>query len=137
MPSKSTVCDGLELELIGYEIGIQLKIQTFFYSTMELEFHIYILSGFRRYMLETLQPFYTNSTSGGMFINSCFAHCQSELQDTWLAPDSPRVDNKVCHFFTFLLIFQISVQKQGPLTPGVGINRPSQRPWVIGTSAEG
>ncbi|KAL1550747.1 Pectin acetylesterase 9 [Salvia divinorum] len=52
------------------------------------------LQGFRRYMLETLRPFYTNSTGGGMFINSCFAHCQSESQDTWLALDSPRVHNK-------------------------------------------
>ncbi|KAH6770881.1 Pectinacetylesterase family protein [Perilla frutescens var. hirtella] len=52
------------------------------------------LQGFRKYMLETLRPFYTNSTRGGMFINSCFAHCQSESQDTWFAPDSPRVHNK-------------------------------------------
>ncbi|XP_042047504.1 pectin acetylesterase 9-like isoform X1 [Salvia splendens] len=52
------------------------------------------LQGFRRYMLETLRPFYMNSTSGGMFINSCFAHCQSESQDTWFALDSPRVHNK-------------------------------------------
>ncbi|KAL0358954.1 UNVERIFIED_CONTAM: Pectin acetylesterase 9 [Sesamum angustifolium] len=52
------------------------------------------LQGFRKYMLETLRPFFFNSTRGGMFINSCFAHCQSELQDTWFAPDSPRVNNK-------------------------------------------
>lgn len=52
------------------------------------------LQGFRKYMLETLRPFFVNSTRGGMFINSCFAHCQSELQDTWFAPDSPRVNNK-------------------------------------------
>ncbi|KAK4492768.1 hypothetical protein RD792_000088 [Penstemon davidsonii] len=51
------------------------------------------LQGFRKYMLETLHFFLTNSTRGGMFINSCFAHCQSEDQDTWLAPDSPRVNN--------------------------------------------
>jgi hypothetical protein len=31
----------------------------------------------------------------GMFINSCFAHCQSELQDTWFALDSPMIHNKV------------------------------------------
>ncbi|XP_020184483.1 pectin acetylesterase 9 isoform X2 [Aegilops tauschii subsp. strangulata] len=30
----------------------------------------------------------------GMFINSCFAHCQSELQDTWFAPNSPTLDNE-------------------------------------------
>ncbi|KAL0403146.1 UNVERIFIED_CONTAM: Pectin acetylesterase 9 [Sesamum radiatum] len=52
------------------------------------------LQGFRKYMLETLRPFFVNSTRGGMFINSCFAHCQIELQDTWFAPDSPRVNNK-------------------------------------------
>ncbi|KAL7147462.1 hypothetical protein ABFS83_06G109000 [Erythranthe nasuta] len=52
------------------------------------------LQGFRRYMLETLQNFLVNSTRGGMYINSCFAHCQSESQDTWFAPDSPRVHNK-------------------------------------------
>ncbi|KAL8534422.1 hypothetical protein ACS0TY_010440 [Phlomoides rotata] len=52
------------------------------------------LQGFRKYMLQTLQPFFMNSTSGGMFLNSCFTHCQSESQDTWLAPDSPRVHNK-------------------------------------------
>ncbi|PIN22269.1 Pectin acetylesterase [Handroanthus impetiginosus] len=55
---------------------------------------IQTLQGFRRYMLETLKPFFVNSTRGGMFINSCFAHCQSELQETWLAPNSPRVNNK-------------------------------------------
>ncbi|RLN17378.1 hypothetical protein C2845_PM02G20700 [Panicum miliaceum] len=31
----------------------------------------------------------------GMFVNSCFAHCQSELQDTWFAPDSPMIHDKV------------------------------------------
>ena len=30
-----------------------------------------------------------------MFINSCFAHCQSELQETWFGDDSPRINNKV------------------------------------------
>ncbi|CAI9762421.1 unnamed protein product [Fraxinus pennsylvanica] len=55
---------------------------------------IYTLQGFRKYMLETLRFFLISSRRGGMFINSCFAHCQSELQDTWFAPDSPRVNNK-------------------------------------------
>ncbi|XP_022887098.1 pectin acetylesterase 9 isoform X2 [Olea europaea var. sylvestris] len=55
---------------------------------------IYTLQGFRKYMLETLRFFLNSSRRGGMFINSCFAHCQSELQDTWFAPDSPRVNNK-------------------------------------------
>ncbi|OIW12519.1 hypothetical protein TanjilG_04683 [Lupinus angustifolius] len=51
------------------------------------------LQGFRSYMLDTLKPFTLNSERGGMFINSCFAHCQSESKD-WFGPDSPRVNNK-------------------------------------------
>ncbi|KAG8390321.1 hypothetical protein BUALT_Bualt01G0071500 [Buddleja alternifolia] len=52
------------------------------------------LQGFRKYMLQSLRSFFINSTRGGMYINSCFTHCQSETQDTWLAPDSPRVSTK-------------------------------------------
>lgn len=46
-------------------------------------------------MLGALKPFYMNSRRGGVFINSCFAHCQSEPQDTWFRDDSPRINNKV------------------------------------------
>ncbi|GKU89313.1 hypothetical protein SLEP1_g3466 [Rubroshorea leprosula] len=53
-----------------------------------------ILQGFRRGMLAVLNPFYQDSGRGGMFINSCFAHCQSESQDTWFADNPPRVHNK-------------------------------------------
>ncbi|XP_058224869.1 pectin acetylesterase 8-like isoform X2 [Rhododendron vialii] len=30
-----------------------------------------------------------SSSSRGMFINSCYAHCQTEMQETWLRADSP------------------------------------------------
>lgn len=46
-------------------------------------------------MLAILRPFSTYSRRGGMFINSCFAHCQSESQDTWFGDDSPRINDKV------------------------------------------
>ncbi|XP_031281075.1 pectin acetylesterase 9 [Pistacia vera] len=52
-----------------------------------------VLQGFRRDMLLALRLF-NYSRRGGMFINSCFAHCQSESQDTWFAVDSPRIHNK-------------------------------------------
>ncbi|KAK4571606.1 hypothetical protein RGQ29_030134 [Quercus rubra] len=52
------------------------------------------LQGFRRDMLLALRGFLKDSISGGMFINSCFAHCQSESQDTWFGVDSPRIRNK-------------------------------------------
>ncbi|KAL6971949.1 Pectin acetylesterase 9 [Sarracenia purpurea var. burkii] len=55
---------------------------------------IAILQAFRKDMIAALRLFFENSGSGGMFINSCFAHCQSESQDTWLSADSPRVQNK-------------------------------------------
>ncbi|KAL5567982.1 hypothetical protein UlMin_024557 [Ulmus minor] len=52
------------------------------------------LQDFRRDMIVALYSFYQSSRRDGMFINSCFAHCQSESQDTWFAVDSPRIHNK-------------------------------------------
>ncbi|XP_040939672.1 pectin acetylesterase 9 isoform X2 [Gossypium hirsutum] len=57
-------------------------------------YQISVLQGLRRDMLVALYPSYKNSRRDGMFINSCFAHCQSESQDTWFAVDSPRIHNK-------------------------------------------
>ena len=48
-----------------------------------------VLQGFRNDMLAALQ-----SRLDGMFVNSCFAHCQSESQDTWFADGSPRIRDK-------------------------------------------
>ncbi|CAL9231344.1 unnamed protein product [Arabidopsis halleri] len=53
-----------------------------------------VLQGFRKDMLGALMNFFRNSTRGGMFINSCFDHCQSALEETWLSPTSPRINNK-------------------------------------------
>ncbi|CAJ2630008.1 unnamed protein product [Trifolium pratense] len=52
------------------------------------------LQGFRLSMTAALKPFYFYSSRGGMFINSCFAHCQSESQETWFGADSPRINDK-------------------------------------------
>ncbi|GAA0144516.1 hypothetical protein LIER_04941 [Lithospermum erythrorhizon] len=52
------------------------------------------LQGFRKDMLTALRYFLLFSRRGGLFINSCFAHCQSESQDTWFADNSPRINNK-------------------------------------------
>ncbi|CAH9141067.1 unnamed protein product [Cuscuta epithymum] len=51
------------------------------------------LQEFRNKMLNTLKGI-TASKQTGLFINSCFAHCQSERQDTWFADDSPVISNK-------------------------------------------
>lgn len=45
-------------------------------------------------MLNAVKDF-SMSSENGLFINSCFAHCQSERQDTWFADDSPLLENKV------------------------------------------
>jgi hypothetical protein len=54
----------------------------------------FVFAGFRKDMLGALMNFFRNSTRGGMFINSCFDHCQSALEETWLSPTSPRINNK-------------------------------------------
>lgn len=45
-------------------------------------------------MLNAIRDF-SRSRRNGVFINSCFAHCQTERQDTWFADDSPVIGNKV------------------------------------------
>ncbi|WCJ26822.1 Pectinacetylesterase family protein [Euphorbia peplus] len=54
---------------------------------------IQLLQGFRNQMLRAIRGF-SMSRKNGLFINSCFAHCQSERQDTWFADDSPVIGNK-------------------------------------------
>ncbi|XP_022868622.1 pectin acetylesterase 12-like isoform X1 [Olea europaea var. sylvestris] len=58
-------------------------------STSQIQF----LQDFRNDMLNAVKGFAT-SRQNGLFLNSCFAHCQSERQDTWFADDSPVIDNK-------------------------------------------
>ncbi|KAL2941790.1 Pectin acetylesterase 6 [Bienertia sinuspersici] len=48
---------------------------------------------FRMQMLNSIKGF-SRSKPNGLFLNSCFAHCQSERQDTWFADDSPVLQNK-------------------------------------------
>ncbi|CAK8544476.1 unnamed protein product [Lathyrus sativus] len=57
-------------------------------NSTQIEF----LQNFRNQMLNDVKGFSTTSQSG-LFINSCFTHCQSERQDTWFASDSPLLNN--------------------------------------------
>jgi len=36
-----------------------------------------------------------DSPSRGMFIDSCYSHCQTESQETWFESDSPILANTV------------------------------------------
>ncbi|KAL8536627.1 hypothetical protein ACS0TY_011995 [Phlomoides rotata] len=52
-----------------------------------------IMQGFRLEFMRAITGLGT-SASRGLFINSCYAHCQTEMQETWLRADSPKLDNK-------------------------------------------
>ncbi|KAI3692165.1 hypothetical protein L6452_31974 [Arctium lappa] len=53
-----------------------------------------IMQAFRLEFLNALDGFFSSFSSRGMFINSCYAHCQTEMQETWLMSDSPMLNNK-------------------------------------------
>lgn len=54
---------------------------------------IQFLQGFRNNMLNAIKGF-SHYPQSGLFVNSCFAHCQSERQDTWFSDNSPLIGNK-------------------------------------------
>ncbi|KAL2600396.1 hypothetical protein AAZX31_10G130800 [Glycine max] len=58
-------------------------------SSSQMQF----LQDFRNQMLGDIKDF-SSSSQTGLFINSCFAHCQSERQETWFADDSPLIEDK-------------------------------------------
>lgn len=68
---------------------IRCKLNIFNCSPRQLQ----ILEGFRRSLLDALGEFQKNE-EGGMFINSCFVHCQTLMAETWNSPTSPRINNK-------------------------------------------
>ncbi|GMY14549.1 pectin acetylesterase 5-like [Fagus crenata] len=52
-----------------------------------------ILQGFRNSLLRALSEF-QKIKEGGMFINSCFVHCQTWMAETWHSAKSPRINKK-------------------------------------------
>lgn len=51
-------------------------------------------SDFRSSLLDAIGGFHQNK-DGGMFINSCNAHCQTFMAESWHSPTSVRIKNKV------------------------------------------
>ncbi|XP_061359897.1 pectin acetylesterase 8-like isoform X2 [Gastrolobium bilobum] len=49
-----------------------------------------LMQGFRTEFLRALTVL-GNSPINGMFIDSCYAHCQTEMQETWFRSDSPQL----------------------------------------------
>lgn len=54
---------------------------------------IQVLHGFRNSFLKALSEL-KQMKGGGMFINSCYIHCQTWMSETWHSPNSPRINNK-------------------------------------------
>ncbi|KAI9082606.1 hypothetical protein K1719_035475 [Acacia pycnantha] len=54
---------------------------------------IQFLQDFGTQMLNALQDF-SSEAQAGMFINSCFSHCQSEKQELWFSDNSPLLMGK-------------------------------------------
>nr|DAD24957.1 TPA_asm: hypothetical protein HUJ06_026421 [Nelumbo nucifera]DAD24993.1 TPA_asm: hypothetical protein HUJ06_026457 [Nelumbo nucifera] len=50
------------------------------------------IQGFRKEFLNAIKGV-EGSPTKGLFINSCYSHCQSGMQETWLREDSPVLDN--------------------------------------------
>ncbi|KAM2954429.1 hypothetical protein FF1_032708 [Malus domestica] len=69
------------------------------------------LHGFRDSMLKALTEFQKN-TEGGMFINSCYIHCQTWITETWHSPTSPRINNKTIAESVGAWYFSQNVVKQ-------------------------
>ncbi|PRQ22218.1 putative pectinacetylesterase/NOTUM [Rosa chinensis] len=59
---------------------------------------------FRKQMLSTVKDF-SMTSENGLFINSCFARCQSERQSTWFADDDyPLLENQAIALFCWRLV---------------------------------
>ncbi|XP_057821347.2 pectin acetylesterase 8 isoform X2 [Cryptomeria japonica] len=52
-----------------------------------------VMEGYRDKMLHALEVV-QSSTWGGMYINSCYQHCQTNLQNLWNSIDSPKLKSK-------------------------------------------
>lgn len=71
---------------------------------------VIIVVDFRMEFLRAL-PEIGSSLSRGMFINSCYIHCQSEMQETWHGAHSPVLDSTVS-FNDFLSFVQFLYRLQ-------------------------
>lgn len=69
--------------------------------------HMY--SGFRNSLLQALSDF-QQMKNVGMFINSCYIHCQT-WTETWHGPNSPKLNNKVMLKYYNYTLWSLSLSK--------------------------
>ncbi|XP_010325633.1 pectin acetylesterase 8-like isoform X2 [Solanum lycopersicum] len=72
-----------------YGVWLNCKLDILKCSSRQLQ----IMHGYRLLFLRALNAL-GPSSSRGYFINSCYAHCQTEVQETWYRADSPKLANK-------------------------------------------
>jgi len=51
-------------------------------------------AGFRRELIRELKVA-EGERDWGLFIDSCYTHCQTQSSDSWHSPTSPRLGNQV------------------------------------------
>ncbi|PIN07600.1 Pectin acetylesterase [Handroanthus impetiginosus] len=68
---------------------LRCKLNILHCNSSQLE----VLHGYRNSLLKTLSGFHKNP-EGGVFVNSCFVHCQTWVAETWHSPSSPRINSK-------------------------------------------
>lgn len=74
-------------------------------------------SAFRAEFLKALNSL-GPSSSRGYYINSCYAHCQTGTQETWLRDDSPVLSGTVCNQLKNYFKIMFIIHK--PLYPRIG-----------------
>ncbi|WVZ06127.1 hypothetical protein V8G54_019473 [Vigna mungo] len=72
------------------------------------------LDGYRGSLLKTLNEFQQRKEIG-MFINSCFIHCQTEMEVTWHSSNSPKINDKKLNSKTEIhsILFKYYAEKKG------------------------
>ncbi|GER43520.1 pectinacetylesterase family protein [Striga asiatica] len=68
---------------------LRCKLNIFNCDPKQLE----VLHGYRKSLLKTINEI-RQTLKVGVFINSCFAHCQTWAAETWHSPTSPRINNR-------------------------------------------
>lgn len=71
------------------QVNEEAQINTYFFIDERC-------AGYRTEFLRKFEPMIHSKSTDGFYINSCFSHCQSQLQSSWFAPESPRLFNTVC-----------------------------------------
>ena len=103
-------------QLVSYK-SCKVTFTTLYYSPI-MYLAYYLRSGFHNLLLISSHGLYSgfrlqflnavsglgSSTSRGLFVDSCYSHCQTGMQETWLRADSPVLGNTVRECFCSCMV---------------------------------